>query len=379
LITLLWESGNRAARELLESAARRHDLDLVRVPRGGLARLVLPCLATGAVIVVVRDDAEASRALGLGVDEVVRTTHLSSDALDGAIHRARVRAEARVVREAFMRKTSGEDDAIALRLLARAVSHEVNNPLQALVLDVESLAHAVWNLVELNTKVSSWLLTHAPEIERRKFKEQLRSTPDPAELEDIFDNMRECLRRAAQAMHRFGALTYEASEQVSVGSIATELVEILRDEVSAQLSLEVKGQCIVSVSRPTLVCVIGALMAHALEAVGEARESDRRVALRVSEEEGAVLIEIEHGGIAVPADLRPNVFQPYFSRNRANLQPTGLQGIRERARRWGGDFLVLNEKSGTTLRLIIPKMDRTAGEAEVLESVPRLRLDDLDD
>jgi signal transduction histidine kinase len=131
------------------------------------------------------------------------------------------------------------------------------------------------------------------------------------------------------------------------------------------------------VGRPTLVCVLGALLAHALEGPADDRRTPE-LHLRVSEEEGVVLFELEYSGISIPADLRPNVFQPYFGKRKATLPPTGLQGIRDRARRWGGDFLMITEKEATTFRLIIPRAEN-AVQDDVLESVPRLRLEDYDD
>jgi signal transduction histidine kinase len=191
--------------------------------------------------------------------------------------------------------------------------------------------------------------------------------------------MRECLRRAAQGMHRFGALTYESLDKVDVGKVATELVQILREDVPAALSVEVRGECLAYLTRPTLVCVVGALLAHAVEAIRDEKGRDRGVHLRVRGEDAAVVIEVEHTGDGVPSDLRPNVFQPYFNRRKNAPSPTGLQGIRERARRWGGEFSIVSARGMTTLRLVVPKLDRVRGPIEVPHSVPRLRFEDHDD
>jgi hypothetical protein len=98
-VTLLWIELADGEREVLEQAVRDAGATMRRADREGLAAQTFAALALGGVVVVARTGREASTALGLGADEVVRLGEISRKAVGGAMDRARARAATRLVRE----------------------------------------------------------------------------------------------------------------------------------------------------------------------------------------------------------------------------------------------------------------------------------------
>jgi hypothetical protein len=98
-VTLLWIELADGEREVLEKAAHDAGATMLRANREALAAHTWAALAVGGVVVVARTGREASTALGLGADEVVRLGEISRKAVGGAMDRARARAATRVLRE----------------------------------------------------------------------------------------------------------------------------------------------------------------------------------------------------------------------------------------------------------------------------------------
>src|SRR4051794_8563088 len=82
--------------DALTEIARVRGATITAVTTSTLGARVVPALAVGAVVLIVRTDADASYGLGLGVDEVVRAGEWKRAQLDAAIDRAVARAAARI-------------------------------------------------------------------------------------------------------------------------------------------------------------------------------------------------------------------------------------------------------------------------------------------
>src|SRR5215831_1388866 len=98
-LTLAWTSLASGERDLLEQRARAMGASVMQVDTATLAASVLPLIARGALIIVVATDREASVALALGVDEVMRCGEITGASLDQAIASANARAAGRAARD----------------------------------------------------------------------------------------------------------------------------------------------------------------------------------------------------------------------------------------------------------------------------------------
>jgi signal transduction histidine kinase len=111
--------------------------------------------------------------------------------------------------------------------------------------------------------------------------------------------------------------------------------------------------------------LVTSLLGSSLDAIRDAEVTRGSVRLRVSPEEGCVLLEIQHNGRPMRSDLRPDLLEARFG-ERARLFDSDLLAVRQRARELGGDLLVDNDDDGTTLRLILPGVE----QAESLAPLP---------
>src|SRR5688572_18461357 len=117
-ITVLWTAILEDDRRLLEALELAPKDQLLQVSKTGLPGAVLGAVARGAVVMVAARDEEATHALSLGVDEVLRTGEMTAASLKLALQRARVRAGVRETR-------FPDDDGTAFSLLAAAVGHDL--------------------------------------------------------------------------------------------------------------------------------------------------------------------------------------------------------------------------------------------------------------
>ena len=76
-LTLVWTEASTSDEALIQELAPAGGAELLHVERQGVSSALLAAIAKGGVIYVAIDASDASRALALGVDEVVRVGHMS--------------------------------------------------------------------------------------------------------------------------------------------------------------------------------------------------------------------------------------------------------------------------------------------------------------
>src|SRR5579862_1617356 len=127
-LTIFWIDVTDSDAAVLERAVRDYGASLAHVGMDLLSAQTFAALAVGPVIFVARTPKEASRALGMGVDEVVRYGELSDESLAATVGRARARATARNSQE-MRRGLFQDDDELSLAALAAAFGRQLGQPL----------------------------------------------------------------------------------------------------------------------------------------------------------------------------------------------------------------------------------------------------------
>jgi hypothetical protein len=132
----------------------------------------------------------------------------------------------------------------------------------------------------------------------------------------------------------------------------------------AAIHLEVAGVVRARIARPTLVFFLGALLAHAMDAVRSVPARTARILTTASAYDDAVLIEISHNGRAIPTDLRPSLLDAYLALpgHRA-ANELSIEGLQRRVRSLGGELLVMTDDEATMLRLVLPASEEAIEEA----------------
>jgi signal transduction histidine kinase len=152
---------------------------------------------------------------------------------------------------------------------------------------------------------------------------------------------------------------------VVVAPLLSEIVDVMGPLIKplAEVTIRADANCTTTASRTTLVVVVGALLASALESIRAASLDIGHITVRAFEEEDALIIEIRDDGREIPSDLRPNLLETTFSA--AETPRGGLPGLRERVRRAGGDLLVDSHLGESTVRVFLPSRRSAATVREV--------------
>jgi signal transduction histidine kinase len=358
-LTIFWTTLARGDVPALEAAVREEDATLCRIEIDALVPRVNAALGVGAVIVVCSTDKEASLALLAGVDEVVRSGEVTREALDAATVRARARASARSSR-VFRRALLADDEELALGLLSAALSTELAHPLASATDEVDRLSGLLTPLLEVSDEIVAWSSKESGEAPRRIAARRL-AVPTSEEVKEGVARLDDALQRARALLGGMLRLARSSDGLVSASEVVAQVTHVLRSSVvSAEITLETAGVCRCAAPRSGLVLAVTALVTHALESIRASDQKQGHVSVRVYSEEDATIIEVEDDGCEVPLDRRPDLFDPAFGD--AREPRAGMEGVRDRVRRSGGDLILETGPAGTTARLIFP--------SELASSVP---------
>jgi signal transduction histidine kinase len=373
-LTILWTALLRTDVAALEEAVREYDASLVHTPAASLRLRAIPALAVGPVIAIATNDKEASAALGVGVDEVLRAGEVTHDALKAAVDRAIARASARTQRINGVR--SEDDDEVAFALLSVALGKELSEPLNRASEDCERLKHGLSNVLEVSDDFVSWsggteTLSSGDHEELRRITARRLAAPSSRELRATVQRLSAAVLQARSTVGALRDLTRGAQSPLSAKELLEDIVEVLRVDMDAvtELTLEVEGRCQTIVPRATFVFVVVSLIAHALDSIRSAGRAERRLSVRGFEAEGAVVVEFADNGIEIPADLRPDLMEPLF--RDPDITRGGLPGIRDRVRRAGGELVVDTDTTGSTVRVILPTAANEEFPIAALAIAPR--------
>jgi signal transduction histidine kinase len=298
---------------------------------------------------------EAGRALAFGVDEVIRVGELTDETLSTTIARASARAVARSSYES-RRSLLQDDDELAVASLAAAFGHGLAEPLATASLDCQFLASVLSALLSVDDQFVAWTALVAPIEQVRQLAARRLALPPSRELKQLLADIMSSLQRASALASGLGHLAAGtgANSPAPIAQLVAEVIEVLRSDVRryATVTLKTEGACAVCVAPITVAMVVTTLLGNAVDAIRAARRDEGRIEVRLSECEDSVVLEVQDNGQGALSDLRPTVFEPYFSVSRTHR--TGLVRLRERLRRCGGDVMVDADSLGTMVRVLFP-------------------------
>ena len=300
-----------------------------------LATAVPAALVRGAVIAVVDGDRDAHRALALGVDEVVRASDATGDALSSASVVARLRAIARDARA----PSRTDEEHHAIELLAVSVGYRLANPLAVASLNLEVLRAAIDAL------------------------------PPTSDLDATVHDLAGALQEATTAVARVCSILSGdgldgACDLTVVVSEVGELVRVVVERVADfRIELPKESTCSTTVPRSVVIHALSALLTNAVHAVCDCHERGT-IALRLEPRASAAILEVKDNGVGLPPAAPGRVLEPLVPTRR---EPGScLSNVAERIRGHGGEIVLESETGiGTTARLFVPLYSSAAAPSAI--------------
>jgi len=216
--------------------------------------------------------------------------------------------------------------------LTTSISHELNQPLGAILSNAESLE----------------LILKAP-------------TPDLDEARQIASEIRRDDERASEVIRRLRSLLKKApfdSRTADLNEITSETVEFLSAlalgrgvefrTVRALEPLTIKGD------RIQLQQVIVNLIINAIDAMSELPSAERQITIRTERSRESAEVSIADKGRGIPPDKLKEIFQPFFSTKPRGMG-MGLSIARTIVEAHGGRLSAENlARGGAVLRVELP-------------------------
>jgi PAS domain S-box-containing protein len=240
------------------------------------------------------------------------------------------------------RELEARERLAAMATLAAGIAHEINNPLAALLGNVDMALRMLDSGSIEASELRSMLLdvrTGGERVSKIVRSMRLLARGDTAQQERV--NVSDCVEQSiALAANTF--------------------------RYRAQLSRELAPDLYVNANASQLSQVIVNLMANAAHAVPENTPRQNEIRVVARGEGDLVLIEVADNGPGIPEELQSRIFEPFFStKNASEGMGLGLSISRNIIEGLGGKITVSSQQGrGSVFRVSLPAAPPSAPAAE---------------
>lgn len=375
-----------ALADALQTALRsRADLDIqVERYEGSIAGTVDRArLAHGTVPlgIATHTEAQALEALEHGADEALV---VSADAPRGLLEladRTWTRGSLRAQREQARVSIAHTEKLAALGTLVAGVAHEINSPLAAIMLALDSLPAGIEGagaaIDELReARVASRGLDRDEVVRIAALAEAFGSTSDAIEMVHEMRQAAQAIADVVRDLRVFSrAEDDERPQLLEVWPVIEQVLRMAGRDLERVAIVERDGDPdmpTLLLPRARLVQVLTNVLVNALHAIREVQRPIHRVRITTRADDDAVAISISDTGPGIPAEALERIFDPFFTTKRASLGTgLGLSISRSLMRRMGGDLVVESVYgAGATFVMLIPRpSDAALREARRREGI----------
>lgn len=302
----------------------------------------------------------AVESLHAGAHDFMSKNNLAR--LNAAVERCLRDAELRAEKAKMEEQLLISDRLASVGTLAASVAHEINNPLAALLANLEFVAEDLEALRRESeggpVRIASFL---------RKIEEPLRDARESSER----------VREIARDLKIFSRSDERVAGAVDVRRVIESSARMARTELRhrARLVLDLSDELPpVRGSEGRLGQVFLNLILNAAQAIPEGRTSSNEIRIVASAGNGRLAIEVRDTGVGIEAETLPRIFEPFYStKPKGEGTGLGLAICRRIVAGLGGSLEVESEHGkGTVVRLDLPTAKRLA----TVPSMPSRRRDD---
>ena len=293
----------------------------------------------------------AVEALRAGIHDYVVKDNLSR--LVVTVERELREASARSERRRLQEQLLISDRMVSVGQLAAGVAHEINNPLAAVM---ANLQFALQYLSELDRELRAARAGAAPQAGRPSREESIAQIT--SSLGDAFEAA-ERVRQIARDLKTFSwSATDERADPVDVERVLDSCLRMARNEIHhrARLVKDYGNVPPVLGSESHLGQIFLNLIVNAAQAVPEGRSEANEIHVATRTRGSHVMVEIRDTGFGIPSEMMPRVFDPFFPSKPRGVGPgLGLAICRHIVSSVGGEIEVESAVGeGTTFRVALP-------------------------
>lgn len=210
----------------------------------------------------------------------------------------------------------------AWREMAKQVAHEIKNPLTPMKLSIQHLQRAID--------------TDHPD------KDMLVRKISGTLIEQI-----DTLSNIATEFSHFAKMPKPEYTDVELLEVVRHSCELYSEERKSAIRLEHKGEAVhVRADKDQLVRIFSNLITNAIQAIPDNREAD--ICVRIVEEQGSVLIQVQDNGTGISADTQARIFSPNFT-TKTSGTGLGLAMVKAMTEGMGGQvWFETEEGKGTS-------------------------------
>lgn len=225
-----------------------------------------------------------------------------------------------------MREMLVQSDRLAsIGLLAAGVAHEINNPLAYIANNLAVLERDLAGVLEMMTAYESAcepLAQVAPECLAR-----IQALSDDLDWPYVRENLNRMITKTREGVQRVAMIVQKMRGMARTSptkmepALLRDLVESAAEMVQGRVRQHSVELVIETEDVPKITCtpaemgqVVLNLVVNAIQAVEEARPSQGgRVVVRLRAEPGCQIIEIIDNGVGIPPEIRPHLFDPFYT------------------------------------------------------------------
>ncbi|HAI17528.1 MAG: two-component sensor histidine kinase [Xanthomarina sp.] len=215
----------------------------------------------------------------------------------------------------------------AWREMAKQVAHEIKNPLTPMRLTVQSFQRKFDpNDEHIHQKVEEYSKTLIQQIDT--------------------------MSSIASAFSNFAKMPAQQNEMLNVVEITRLALDIFSEDYIVFKSdrKDIKAKF----DRTQLIRVITNLVKNGIQAIPNEQE-DKRIVVRVSEENNHVVIEVSDNGIGISEENSQKIFEPKFTTKSSGMG-LGLGMVKNIVETYHGSITFTSQKNeGTVFKVIFPK------------------------
>lgn len=338
--------------------------------------------------VLTPDESGTAAAVEAGADEAVsigdwERAESIQQALLSFLDRVNLRARLRRQQERLQTAAVQSEKLAALGTVVAGVAHEVNNPLAALMLTVESIRSQLGPLFEARAQLEALAArnTGASQAELVDLGRVIRTGVPTHEAHELIDEVLAASETIASVVRDLKVFARsegnEEAQIVHLPELIDQVTRIVGREILPYAALErdyAPDVPPVVASRTRLTQVFTNVLINAAQAVRELPRPVHRIRISIRADEEAVAVSISDTGSGIPHEALEHIFDPFFTTKREDFGTgLGLSISRSIMRNLGGDLLVESVHGlGATFVAIIRRPSR-AELVAAMQHAARLR------